>query len=113
MKCQKIAALVLAAGSILNTLPAFAQETTVYEIKSKEDLFKLKEQDSVDSVRLCADLDLTGMDAEQYLIPSLTGTFDGGGHTITLNLNVTSGNAGLFAELVSGATIQNLKLAAI
>ena len=43
MKCQKIAALVLAAGSILNTLPAFAQETSVYEIKSKEDLFALKE----------------------------------------------------------------------
>lgn len=91
MKCQKIAALVLAAGSILNTLPAFAQETNVFEIKSKEDLFALKEQDSVDSVRLCADLDLSGMDAEQYLIPSLTGTFDGDGHTIS-NLKLAGGN---------------------
>ncbi len=115
MKCQKIAALVLAAGSILNTLPAFAQETNVYEIKSKEDLFKLKEQDSVDSVRLCADLDLTGMDAEQYLIPSLTGTFDGGGHTIS-NLTLAGGkgtfnemfNTGLIGEL--SGTVLNLNL---
>lgn len=116
MKCQKIAALVLAAGSILNTLPAFAQETTVYEIKSKEDLFKLKEQDSVDSVRLCADLDLSGMDAEQYLIPSLTGTFDGGGHTIS-NLKLSGGNGtsidemfntGLIGEL--SGTVLNLNL---
>ena len=91
MKCQKIAALVLAAGSILNTLPAFAQETSVYEIKSKEDLFALKEQESVGSVRLCADLDLSGMNAEQYLIPSLAGTFDGGGHTIS-NLKLAGGN---------------------
>lgn len=35
------------------------------------------------------------------------GTFDGDGHTVTLNLNVTSGNAGLFGE-VSGATIKNV-----
>lgn len=104
MKCQKIAALVLAAGSILNTLPAFAQETNVYEIKSKEDLFALKEQESVGSVRLCADLDLTGMEAEQYLIPSLTGTFDGGGHTIS-NLKLAGGNGNY--NWISGTTYAN------
>lgn len=116
MKCQKIAALVLAAGSILNTLPAFAQETSVYEIKSKEDLFALKEQESVGSVRLCADLDLSGMNAEQYLIPSLAGTFDGGGHTIS-NLKLAGGNGkssnemfntGLIGEL--SGTVLNLNL---
>ncbi len=116
MKCQKIAALVLAAGSILNTLPAFAQETSVYEIKSKEDLFALKEQESVGSVRLCADLDLSGMNAEQYLIPSLAGTFDGGGHTIS-NLKLagktgnwgTTYNTGLIGELTGTVTNLNLE----
>ena len=36
------------------------------------------------------------------------GTFDGDGHTVTLKLNVTSGNAGLFSETGSGAVIENL-----
>mgnify|MGYP002543204586 CR=1 FL=1 len=40
------------------------------------------------------------------------GTFDGDGHTVTLNLNVTSGNAGLFAETGSGANISNVIVAA-
>ncbi len=36
------------------------------------------------------------------------GTFDGNGHTVTLTLNVTSGNAGLFGETGGGAVIKNL-----
>ena len=36
------------------------------------------------------------------------GTFDGDGHTVTLTLNVTSGNAGLFGETGGGAVIKNL-----
>ena len=115
MKIKKIAALVLAAGSILNVLPTFAQETNVYEIRTKEELFALKEIESVDSVRLCADLDLSGMEAEPYLIKTLTGTFDGGGHTISnLTLTGQSGNwstkysSGLIGTLTG--TITNLKL---
>ncbi len=57
------------------------------------------------SYRLTTDIKVNTPYASKF-----SGTFDGGGHTITLNLNVTSGNAGLFAELVSGATIQNLNL---
>ncbi len=40
------------------------------------------------------------------------GTFDGDGYTVTLNLNVTSGNAGLFAETGSSANISNVIVAA-
>ena len=36
------------------------------------------------------------------------GNFDGDGYAVTLKLNVTSGNAGLFAETGSGAVIQNV-----
>ena len=36
------------------------------------------------------------------------GTFDGSDHTVTLTLNVTSGNAGLFGETGGGAVIKNL-----
>ena len=36
------------------------------------------------------------------------GTFDGDGYTVTLQLDVTSGNAGLFAKTGSGAVIKNL-----
>lgn len=43
---------------------------------------------------------------------SFKGTFDGDGHTVTLDLNVTSGNAGLFAETGSGANISNVIVAA-
>ena len=39
---------------------------------------------------------------------SFRGTFDGDGHTVTLKLNVTSGNAGLFSETGSGAMIENV-----
>ena len=36
------------------------------------------------------------------------GNFDGNGYTVTLKLNVTSGNAGLFAETASGAVIHDV-----
>ena len=36
------------------------------------------------------------------------GNFDGNGYTVTLKLNVTSGNAGLFAETGSGAVIHDV-----
>ena len=36
------------------------------------------------------------------------GTFDGDGCTVTLELNVTSGNAGLFAKTGNGAVIKNI-----
>ena len=43
---------------------------------------------------------------------SFRGTFDGDGHTVTLKLNVTSGNAGLFSETGSGAVIENVEVSA-
>ncbi len=55
------------------------------------------------SYKLVADIEVT-----KPYSGSFRGTFDGDGHTITANLNVTSGNAGLFAKTGSGAKILNL-----
>lgn len=40
-----------------------------------------------------------------------TGTFDGNGHTVTLNITSGSANTGLFKKLVGGATVKNVTTA--
>ena len=37
-----------------------------------------------------------------------TGTFDGGGHTVTLKITGTGANTGLFSVLGGGATVKNV-----
>jgi len=46
-----------------------------------------------------------GNDATNY---GYAGTFDGDGHTITLNINSTSGNQGLIGRAIGQCTIQNV-----
>ncbi|MGM9650914.1 MAG: InlB B-repeat-containing protein, partial [Faecousia sp.] len=41
---------------------------------------------------------------------TFTGTFDGGGHTITVNITATAANAGMFSIIGSGATVKNFKI---
>ena len=84
-------------------------------IRTPEDLVELSRRCSLDSwsrgktVVLSADLDLS--DVEFSSIPTLGGTFDGQGYTIS-GLTITgSGNVrGLFRYLQSGGVVQNVSL---
>ena len=41
---------------------------------------------------------------------TFTGTFDGGGHTVTVNITATASNAGMFSIIGSGANVKNFKI---
>lgn len=59
------------------------------------------------SYRLTADIKVTEPYANDF-----SGTFDGNGHTVTLNITTAeSSNVGLFASLASGAVIRNVTTA--
>ena len=58
------------------------------------------------SYKLAADLTVTGPYANDF-----SGTFDGNGHTVTLDITSGSANTGLFKKLVGGATVKNVTTA--
>ena len=53
--------------------------------------------------QLTADIIVTAPYANEF-----TGTFDGNGHTVTLDITSGSANTGLFKKLVGGATVKNV-----
>ena len=55
------------------------------------------------SYTLTADIIVTEPYANDF-----SGTFDGNGHTVTLNITSGSANTGLFKKLVGGATVKNV-----
>lgn len=64
------------------------------------------EMDASGSYKLTADITVTAPYANDF-----TGTFDGNGHTVTLNITSGSANTGLFKKLVGGATVKNVTTA--
>lgn len=58
------------------------------------------------SYTLAADITITAPYAEVF-----SGTFDGAGHTVTLDIEGNSANVGLFSKLGSGATVKNVTVA--
>lgn len=56
--------------------------------------------------QLTADIIVTAPYAYDF-----SGTFDGNGHTVTLNITSGSANTGLFKKLVGGATVKNVTTA--
>lgn len=105
-------ALCLLAGTALPTARGAEDEVT---ISSVEELLDFARSCSLDTwsqgktVRLTADLDLTGIDFTP--IPTFGGTFLGEGHKIT-NLHITAAgsNMGLFRYLQEGAVVQDLNV---
>lgn len=86
--------------------------TGTFDIASKEDWKAFCDlvgsgQNAVDA-KLTADVDLGGDIAMVGASKSYSGTFDGQGHTLTLNWNSTSGWLAPFYT-VDGATIKNLR----
>lgn len=55
------------------------------------------------SYKLTADIIVTAPYAENF-----TGTFDGNGHTVTLNITASTAYVGLFSKLADGAVVKNV-----
>ena len=102
---KRILSLLMAFVMVVSLLPAsvLAAET-VTEISSAEAFAAMPANGSY---KLTQDIEVTTPYKSTF-----KGTFDGDGHTVTLKLNVTSGNAGLFSETGSGAVIENVEVSA-
>lgn len=85
------------------TLTGSGSEDNPYLIGSAEDFAAITWQNSSGYFKLTDNITVT-----KPCDATFKGTFDGDGHTVTLTLNVTSGNAGLFGETGGGAVIKNL-----
>lgn len=102
---RKILSIILSLAMLLGllpavTLPASAADTSISDVAG------LRAVTGNGSYKLTADIDLGG---EEWMpIENFSGTFDGGGHTIS-GLNVRSGtDRGLFGR--NSGTIKNLKV---
>lgn len=85
------------------TLAGSGTKDDPYLINSAEDFAAITWQNSSGYFKLTDNITVTKPCDDTF-----KGTFDGDGHTVTLTLNVTSGNAGLFGETGGGAVIKNL-----
>ena len=62
-----------------------------------------RDMDASGSYTLTADIIVTAPYAKDF-----TGTFDGNGHTVTLNITASTANVGLFSKLAGGAVVKNV-----
>ena len=114
--CDKLAALLTAVCLLFSLAqPAAAAGTGEITITTVADLLELTRNCSLDTwsqgktVRLAADLDLTG--AAFTPIPTFGGTFDGQGHTISgLSLTANGSKQGLFRTIQPGGVVENLNV---
>lgn len=82
------------------TAPMLAAAGAVQNIGTAE---AFAEMDASGSYTLTKDIIVTEPYASDF-----SGTFDGNGHTVTLNITSGSANTGLFKKLVGGATVKNV-----
>lgn len=117
MKLKKATALLLALLLVLPcSAPAFAAEQEVeIHISTVEQLQKLAVDCTLDSfseglkVVLDNDLDLSGV--EFHPIPSFSGCFDGGGHSISgMNPATDGSHQGLFRYIQAEGVVRDLKV---
>lgn len=85
------------------TLTGSGTEDDPYQIGSAKDFAAITWQNSSGYFKLTDNITVT-----KPCDATFKGTFDGDGRTVTLQLDVTSGNAGLFAKTGSGAVIKNV-----
>ena len=112
---RKIFSLVLAAALLLGLLPQAMAEDDVLHISTVEELedfarsCTLVEYSAGLKVQLDEDLDLEGRAFSP--IPSFSGSFDGGSHTIkNFVLGTDGSHQGFFRYLQTGGSIKNLNL---
>ena len=97
---QPMLAAVMPAAA---TLEGKGTATEPYLISTAEDFAAITWQNSSEYFKLTDSITVTKPCDDIF-----KGTFDGDGYTVTLQLDVTSGNAGLFAKTGSGAVIKNV-----
>lgn len=82
------------------TAPLLAAAGAVQNIGTAEAFAAM---DASGSYTLTADIIVTAPYANEF-----TGTFDGNGHTVTLNITASTANVGLFSKLAGGAVVKNV-----
>lgn len=83
--------------------PMLAAAGAVQNIGTAE-AFAAMEPDG--NYQLTADITVTAPYGND--ITGFTGTFDGDGHTVTLNITASTANVGLFSKLAGGAVVKNV-----
>lgn len=83
-----------------------------YQIAAAEELIAVGSDSALRAKHfiLAADVDLSGRTFSQAVIPALSGTFDGNGHTIRGVTIRGADRLGLWGELLSGALVRDLTL---
>lgn len=84
------------------TAPMLAAAGAVQNIGTAEAFAKM---DASGSYTLTADITVKEPYANEF-----TGTFDGNGHTVTLEITASTANVGLFSKLAGGAVVKNVKV---
>lgn len=90
------------SARIGGTAPMLAEAGAVQNIGTAE---KFAEMQPGGSYKLTADITVTAPYANEF-----TGTFDGDGHTVTLDITASTANVGLFSKLAGGAVVKNVKV---
>lgn len=83
--------------------PMLAAAGAVQDIGTAE-AFAAMEPDG--NYQLTADITVTAPYANEFT--DFSGTFDGNGHTVTLNITASTPNVGLFSKLAGGAVVKNV-----
>ncbi|MBS1419233.1 MAG: hypothetical protein HP001_03275 [Oscillospiraceae bacterium] len=116
MKGKKLTAVCIALALLCSlAIPAALAEGAQVRIGSVEELQEFARNCALDTyslglaVVLESDLDLSGVDF--FPIPSFSGSFDGGGHTISNMVTATDGsNQGLFRYIQAAGEVKNLNV---
>lgn len=85
------------------TAPMLAAAGAVQNIGTAEEFAAM---DASGSYTLTADIIVTAPYANEFT--DFSGTFDGNGHTVTLNITANTNYVGLFSKLAGGAVVKNV-----
>lgn len=97
---KRALSLLMALVMVVSLLPATARAADVQEITDAAGFAGMSESGSFILMQ-----DIT---VETPYTKDFSGTFDGNGHTITLNISSTSYNTGLFSKIAAGGTVKNV-----
>ena len=91
---------MMPSGMWGSTETAWADTSGMSEIRTAEEFAAME---TGGNYKLTADITVTAPYPSEF-----AGTFDGDGHTVTLNITGTGANTGLFSVLGGGATVKNV-----
>ncbi len=104
-------AFVMILGSFTGGFGSLGVELAMAETSAETSVIKTSEEFAAmkpgGSYELGADITITEPYGEPYG-QEFSGTFDGKGHTITLNITSETAYTGLFSKLTDGASVKNL-----